>query len=293
MKLPNLKKIQSFILNLPIIVNIVDWSKNNSLPGFFKVPIYDVIVFIRNEIKRDALVSRANSVAFSLFLSIFPGIIFIFTLIPYILPYFDFLIIPYIQEDLLVRNPLTGEVDFNSTIISQISYLLSEVRILPANARDSMTEMISSLATKTHGGRLYFVLLLTIFFSSNGMMTLFRGFEKSHQHTFKKRSVLRKRMVAISLTLIIVVLMLVSLFLIVLGQTPLNYILDVLDVYSFSNRYGTNLKMDSCIGLILHWYFDHLPIRRLNYYSIQMVFTWGDFGNHTDHFIIYCLFYLC
>ncbi len=260
MKIPSIKKIRNFIFNLPIIVNVLDWSKTHSLPGFFKVPIYDVVIFILNEIKRDALTSRANSVAFSFFLSIFPGIIFIFTLIPYVLPYFDYLIIPYIQEELLVRSA-SGEVDFSATIISQIGYLLSEVKILPENARKEITEMISKLATQTHGGRLYFVLILTVFFSSNGMMTLFRGFEKSHSNTFKKRSVLKKRMVAILLTMLIAFLVLVAVFLIVLGQTPLEAIL----TYFNANRFQTTMVQ------ILKW----IIVLALFYSGISLIYRYG------------------
>ncbi len=248
MKIPSGKQIKEFIFKLPFITSILNWSKINSLPGFFDVPLYDVVVFILNEIKRDALISRANSIAFSFFLSIFPGIIFIFTLIPYILPYFDYLIIPYIQEDLLVRDA-SNAVDFSSTIIRQIGYLLSEVKILPDNAREEITMMISKLATQTHGGRLYFVLILTVFFSSNGMMTLFRGFEKSHSNTFKKRGILKKRLTAILLNLLLAFLVLIAVFLIVLGQTPLESILSYFNVSRFQTFMVQVLKWVVVIAL--------------------------------------------
>lgn len=260
LKIPSAKQIQDFIFQLPIIVNLINWSKAHSFPGFLKVPIYDVIVFILNEIKRDALVSRANSIAFSFFLAIFPGIIFIFTLIPFILPYFDFLILPYIQEDLLVRS-INGEVDFNETIIRQISFLLSEVKILPENAREGMTEMFSKLATQTHQGRLYLVLILAIFFSSNGMMTLFRGFEKSHPNTFKKRNIFKKRFVAIMLTLVIALMVLVSVFLVVLGQTPLQLLLD----YLGATRFQTFLVQ------VLRW----VVVISLFYAGISVLYRYG------------------
>lgn len=261
MKIPSINKISNFIFNLPIIVNIIDWTKVKSLPGFADVPIYDVVIFILNEIKRDALISRANSIAFSFFLSIFPGIIFIFTLIPYVLPYFDYLIIPYINEELLVRTPSTGLVDFTSTIISQIGYLLSEVKILPDNAREEITAMITKLATQTHGGRLYFVLILTVFFSSNGMMTLFRGFEKSHSNTFKKRSLIKKRALAIALTSLLGFLVLVAVFLIVLGQTPLESILG----YFNASRFQTNLVQ------IFKW----VVVIALFYSGISILYRYG------------------
>ncbi len=260
MKIPSAKQIKEFIFQLPIIVNVLQWSKEHSFPGFLGVPIYDVIVFILHEIKRDTLISRANSIAFSFFLAIFPGIIFVFTLIPFILPYFDFLILPYIQEDLLVRS-INGEVDFNSTIIRQISFLLSEVKILPENAREGMTEMFSKLATQTHQGRLYLVLALTIFFSSNGMMTLFRGFEKSHTNTFKKRSIFKKRFVAIMLTLVIALLVLVAVFLVVLGQTPLQILLD----------YFNATRFQSFMVQVLRW----LVVISLFYAGISFLYRYG------------------
>ena len=48
---------------------ILDFSKEYSLPGFSGVPVYDVIGFIYQEAMRDDIITRANSVAFSFFLS--------------------------------------------------------------------------------------------------------------------------------------------------------------------------------------------------------------------------------
>ena len=57
-------------------------TKRYSLPGFSGVPIYDVFTFVYNEAMKDDIVTRANSVAFSFFLSLFPTVIFLFTLLP-------------------------------------------------------------------------------------------------------------------------------------------------------------------------------------------------------------------
>jgi len=69
MKLPSNKNIKEFIFNFPIIRNVIAWMKKNSLPGFFGVPIFDVLVFIVNEFKNQRLIVRANAIAFSFFLS--------------------------------------------------------------------------------------------------------------------------------------------------------------------------------------------------------------------------------
>jgi membrane protein len=128
LKIPSAKKIENFIFKLPLISFLIKWSKDNSLPGFFHVPLFDVISFILVEIKQYNLTMRANSMAFSFFLSLFPSILVIFTLIPFILPYFSGFIIPYIPNNLLEFNP-NGSIDFNSTIIAQIKDLINEVML--------------------------------------------------------------------------------------------------------------------------------------------------------------------
>ena len=57
-------------------------ARKVTLPGFRKIPIYDVVVFFFNGIRRSSLMSRANSLSFTFTLAIFPGILFLFTLIP-------------------------------------------------------------------------------------------------------------------------------------------------------------------------------------------------------------------
>jgi len=80
MKFPTAQQITDFFL------------KTHSFPGFFKVPISDVAIFIYREGQRRDLTTRANSMAFSFSLSLFPALIMLFTLLPlfqeYLLNYF-------------------------------------------------------------------------------------------------------------------------------------------------------------------------------------------------------------
>ena len=46
------------------------------------ISLYDIIVVFFEKLQNDEIVTRANAVAFNFTLSIFPAIIFIFTLIP-------------------------------------------------------------------------------------------------------------------------------------------------------------------------------------------------------------------
>ena len=87
MKLPTLEQIEYYISNHSLVKGTFRWAKTHSLPGFFNVPVYDVVVFIYHESRRSDLLIRANSMAYSFFLSLFPTLILLFTLLPYFQKY--------------------------------------------------------------------------------------------------------------------------------------------------------------------------------------------------------------
>src|ERR1044071_666497 len=62
----------------------IEWTKACVLPGFSPLPLYTVATFFFQEIGKDSLVNKASSLAYNFMLAIFPTIIFMFTLIPYI-----------------------------------------------------------------------------------------------------------------------------------------------------------------------------------------------------------------
>ncbi|NND31481.1 MAG: YihY/virulence factor BrkB family protein, partial [Saprospiraceae bacterium] len=80
------------------------------------------------------------------------------------------------------------------------------------------------LTSIPRGGLLSVGFVLALFFASNGMLTLMRGFEKSHEVSFKERNFLRKRMIAIALTLFVGLAFLSSGVLIVAGNFILSFI---------------------------------------------------------------------
>jgi len=168
------------------------------MPGFFKVPIYDVVVFLFNELRRYDLITRANSIAFSFFLSLFPSLLTIFTLLPYLKRYF----IRYLPE---------GE-DFELILRTEIH------KIMPGIAGERVFMFVDDITSKPRTGLLSFGFFLTLFFASNGMIALIRGFEKSYMHTYKKRSFIRKRLVAIGLIVLVSGLLILSVVLLLLGN---------------------------------------------------------------------------
>ncbi|MCB0643346.1 MAG: YihY/virulence factor BrkB family protein, partial [Phaeodactylibacter sp.] len=128
MKLPTVKALKKRFWSHPRVVSFLNWTKRRSLPGFFKVPIYDVVTFLISETQRFAVVTRANSTAFSFFLAIFPSIIVLLTLLPYLSSY------------LLTHIP--GGEDFMSIMYREIKF------IMPGNAGDMLFETIEDITTK-------------------------------------------------------------------------------------------------------------------------------------------------
>lgn len=251
MKKIDLKKIKDYFLNHPWLKASIQWAKEHSLPGFFKVPIYDVMVFLYHESQRYDLFTRANAIAFSFFLSIFPSLIAFFTLIPI----FKFALIDFLPE---------GE---NFDI-----YLRSEIqRILPGVAGERLFSFVDDITNNPRFGLLSFGFILAIYFASNGMLALMQGFEKSYRKTFKKRSEVQKRIIATGLTFLMGALLMGAVILIILGEFILGLFYELVhwDVFT-----GVMIQF-------LRW----LAILFLFYLGIAVIYRYGAAAIRRFHFL--------
>ena len=104
--------------------------------------------------------TRANSMAFSFFMAIFPAIIALFTLLPYT---------PLYQMTVMVNGTA---VEFQDLLRDNIT------EVMPGEAGNMLFSTIKGIATKPRTGLLSFGFFLTIWFASNGMLSLMRGMEK-------------------------------------------------------------------------------------------------------------------
>ena len=79
-----INRIWNYIFNLKPVVLLTNLTKRLIIPGFEGLPLYNVLTFFSKGIMEGAIKLRASSMAFSFFLAVFPLVIFLFTLIPYI-----------------------------------------------------------------------------------------------------------------------------------------------------------------------------------------------------------------
>ena len=77
-------KLKTAILQLTIIQWLITFSKKIQLPGFESLSIYDLTIFIWTSFSKGNFYLRSAAVSFNFFTALFPSLIFILTLIPYI-----------------------------------------------------------------------------------------------------------------------------------------------------------------------------------------------------------------
>jgi len=166
------------------------------LPFFDGEPLYDVAVFFWKGIVDGAISTRASAIAFNLILALFPAIIFVFTLIPFI-PVDNF------QQQLLI--------------------LLQT--ILPHDAYSAIQGTIEDIITQPRGGLLSFGFFAAFIFATNGIVSIIVAFNGTI-HSIETRSWINQRLVALILAIILTLLMTISIALITVSQTIMNYMVE-------------------------------------------------------------------
>lgn len=169
-------------------------SKTFSLPGFEGVALYNVGTFFFHRFATSELQTRSRALAFSSFLALFPTIIFIFTLIPYI--------------------PIEN---FQDRVLALIQTLM------PANTYETTRITIEDIVKHQRGGLLSFGFLAALFISSDGIRALMRWFNKSY-HGKETRPAWKIRLLSIGLTLFIALLVTLAIALIITSELVFYYL---------------------------------------------------------------------
>lgn len=173
----------------------IQWLKTTSLPGFQKIPIWNVLRLLHHEWMEGNIGIRANSMAFSFFISLFPTLILLISIIPYIpIENFDEIFYNYIFE------------------------------LLPTNTENWLGTTIKNLSEIPRGGIVSISILMTLYFSSNGVLNMMAGFEKSFDTTFKSRNFFQKRFIAFWLTGILFLFIIIAVIFVIASDSILNLI---------------------------------------------------------------------
>jgi membrane protein len=189
------KDIEDKLDKIPIVNTLVDLGKRIKVPGLEGMSLYDVLEMYFIGIVEGALTTRASGIAYSFFMAIFPFLLFILTLIPFV--------------------PIDGAQEGLLSIISDV---------LPPKTFDAVDTVIIDIIKNQYGGLLSFGFIGSIFLMTNGVNAIFGGFEFSY-HVKEIRNVFRAYFIAMLVSLVIVAFLLTTVVIIIFFELILkNYV---------------------------------------------------------------------
>lgn len=179
-------EIEEKIAKIPIVNKLAVLLKNIKLPGFKGLSIYDLFEMYIMGVVQGALSTRASSIAFSLFMALFPLLIFMVTLVPFLISYVN------------LENT-NFDVEF-------LSFLES---FLPKATGDYFEGIYQQIKDQKRGGLLSSSFLLSIFLMANGVNAIFGGFETSY-HVNLTRNFFKQYAYALMVGLILSILIILG-----------------------------------------------------------------------------------
>lgn len=158
------------LMSLPTLSRVQVWMHNHR-PFHSKVTTwYEFIQKMIHKVSGNDLSERAAAVSFNLILAVFPAVIFLFTLIPFI-----------------PINNLEAEL------------MLLLQKTIPSGTYETVDSTIRDIIGRQRSGVLSFGFLATIYASTNGMVALMSAFNSSNKIP-DKRGFFRIRLIALGLT---------------------------------------------------------------------------------------------
>lgn len=213
------------------------------LPGFHGMPLWEVLVFFVKGLQHGAIGIRASALSYNFFLALFPGVLFFFTLIPY-LPIKD------LNDEIMIllQSVMPGDLySFSASTIHDIIHI-KRTRLL------------------------FIVLITSLYFSTNGIDSMIQAFNRTY-HTLETRKWWQQKLVAIVLTLLVFTSLIFTAGIFIFGNSAINYLITkgVLDK-SILNLVYTIIKYIITVGMT------YLSFSVLYYYGPAKKTHWKFFS---------------
>lgn len=222
------KKIDRKLLKIPFYRRVIRFLKNTDFPGLRGLSIFRFFEIYITGIVKGAFSYRAGSIAFSFFMAIFPFILFILNLLPFV-PVKDF------------------QVDFLNFIEKSV----------PPNTYGAIEEIIKDILNNSHKNLISSGFFLSIILMANGVNAILGGFQSSYHFTHHtvKRSFIRQYATAIVLSLVISIILITAVVAIVVSEFTVhnlsaNLLVDELLLINFA-RYLILIFLILCVNSLL------------------------------------------
>lgn len=249
------KPIEDKLDKIPVINVLVRFLKKIKLPGLEGLSLYDLLELYTIGVAKGALTARASAIAFSFFTALFPFLLFVLIIIPYV-PIDDF----------------------------KIEFLQFLESFLPPTTSDFFFHNIFENIDQTQrGGLLSSVFILSIALMANGVNAVFSGFENSY-HEQLSRNVFKQYLYALGIALILAFLLILTIA--VLGYFQIFVVQELLDTLKNSSLqvdangvFWANLAKYMFFIIMVYlatatlYYFGTKEGKHSNFFSIGALFT--------------------
>jgi membrane protein len=242
-------------------------------PLFDGLTLWDVLSFFFRGIYEGAITTRAGSVSFSFFLALFPGVIFIFTLLAYL--------------------PLNIFQDELFELIATV---------LPSSTHTMVFEAIGDMLTIKRGGLLSITFVAALLFATNGTLSLISNLGISY-HKINVKKFWSQYLSALVLTIILTMLVLVALVALIFTEGFTSWLATQGYIADYSSdiirvvRLAV-LLLTTLLGISI--VYNYGPVRRRNWRfispgsilaTILIIISSQGFSFYVENFSTYNKFY--
>lgn len=242
------KPIEDKLEKIPVVNLLVKFFKGIKLKVLEGLSLYDLLELYIIGIVKGTVSTRASAIAYSFFMALFPFLLFVIIVIPYI--------------------PISGfEAEF-------LNFLQS---FLPPTTTDFFYESIFD--NITGGGLISSVFLVSILLMANGVNAVFSGFESSY-HQQLTRNIFKQYIYALGVALILAFLLILTVA--VLGFFNIYVVENIVEFAHVENENsGFLLVLSQYLFFIIMvylatatlYYFGTKEGKKFKFFSVGALFT--------------------
>ncbi|MBS7332999.1 YihY/virulence factor BrkB family protein [Faecalibacter bovis] len=225
--------------------SIKSWTGSTMINSEAKITVYDFLKVFWIRVMKGNFPLRSAAVSWIIFFSLFPFLLFLFSVLPHI---------PYYIE------------------IKKLLFTQFLPQILPHQVSSEVISYIEK-TTESQGQKKvdWYLILVTIFMSSNGIQGIINSFNISYQNVYVKRRNSRSRIISIILTLFFTAFIIL--------QVALAYYTTVIW------KFITNVEFLSILGHFSH-FINYFSVFMFYFISMCMLYTFGPNHKKTKSTVI-------
>lgn len=255
----NLERIKNFKL----VQKPIQWSQKVQIPWTKGLNLYEFFTFYIRGLSEGTLTHRASAIAYSFFMAIFPFLLFVLNILPYI-------------------NVEGFQIKFIGLMES----------LMPPQTNEFFMPIITDILDNRRSGLLSISFVLAGFLASNGVNAIFKGFNDS-VYVKSNRNIFQEYLIAFGVSTLLTVLLLIAVASIIVGELLIHKLQQ--DAYLSQDVFWINFLQIGIFILMIYmmvsilYYYGSPKNHRAKFFSFGSAITTVLFLITTYLFGIYIL----